>query len=219
MSAGRRTPRDKRRRRLGQNFLSPRVARRLVAEADFRPGEVVIEIGAGSGAITVALAHQEVDVEAVEADPVWAEQLRDRVRRIARGRVRVVEGDFLSLPLPSHPFRVIGSLPFGRTTDILRRLLDDPCVPLVRADLVVQWEVAQKRAAAPPSTLRSTVWAPWWEFRLQHRIPAGEFRPIPRVDAGVLVVTRRDPPLLPPNMASPYARFVHRHWPFDRGEA
>ena len=133
--------------------------------------------------------------------------------------MRVVEGDFLSLPLPSHPFRVIGSLPFGRTTDILRRLLDDPCVPLVRADLVVQWEVAQKRAAAPPSTLRSTVWAPWWEFRLQHRIPAGEFRPIPRVDAGVLVVTRRDPPLLPPNMASPYARFVHRHWPFDRGEA
>ncbi len=133
--------------------------------------------------------------------------------------MQVVEADFLSLPLPSHPFRVIGSLPFGRTTDILRCLLDDPCVPLERADLVVQWEVARKRSVVPPSTLRSTMWAPWWQFRLGRRIPAKEFRPVPRVDAGVLVVARRDPPLLPPAMAGSYARFVRGHWPFDQAGA
>jgi len=111
---------------------------------------------------------------------------------------------------------VIGSVPFGRTTDVLRRLLDEPRSALQRADVIVQWEVARKRAARPPSTLLSTLWAPWWEVRLAHRIPANEFRPIPQVDGAVLVVVRRDPPLLPPALARPYASFLRAHWPFDR---
>jgi 23S rRNA (adenine-N6)-dimethyltransferase len=209
---GGRPARQERRRRLGQNFLPPRLAEQLVAEADFRPGQVVVEIGAGAGAVTAALGRRALEVVAVEIDPVWAERLR---ARFAHGRVRVVHGDFLSVPLPTRPFRVFGSLPFGRTTDILCRLFEDPRVPLERADLIVQWDVARKRAAVPPTTLRSTAWAPWWEFRLGRRIPAAAFRPVPRVDAGVLVVTRRDRPLLPAAMARRYVDFVRDHWPFD----
>ena len=214
MSARRRTPRDERRRRLGQNFLRPEFADRIVAEADFRPGEHVIELGAGLGAITIALARRQVDVVAIEIDPVWAERLRDRARESLRDKVRVVEGDFLSLSLPNRPFRVIGSLPFGHTTDVLRRLLDDPYLALERADLIVQWEVARKRAALPSSTLLSTTWVPWWEFRLGRHVPATAFRPVPRVDSGVLIITRRQPPLLPPAMARLYSEFVRSHWPF-----
>jgi 23S rRNA (adenine-N6)-dimethyltransferase len=215
MSAYGRTSRDERRRRLGQNFLRPEIADRLVAEAGFRRGELVVEIGAGPGPITLALARRAVDVIAVELDPVWAKRLRDLVRRAAAARVRVVEANVLSRPLPARPFRVIGSLPFGQTTSILRRLLDDPMVPLERADVIVQWEVARKRAALPPSTMLSTVWAPWWEFRLGRRIPAAEFRPVPQVDAGVLVIRRRERPLLPLAMAGRYGEFVRAHWPFD----
>src|SRR5439155_20346064 len=122
--------------------------------------------------------------------------------------------EFLSLPLPTRPVRPIGSLPFGQTTSILRHLVGTPAGPLGRADVVVQWEVSRKRAAAPPSTMLSTRWAPWWEFRLGPRIPAAGFRPIPRVDAGVLVITRRSRPLLPVAMARRYADFVRAHWPF-----
>jgi 23S rRNA (adenine-N6)-dimethyltransferase len=96
----------------------------------------------------------------------------------------------------------------------MRRLLDDPEQLLVRADLIVQWEVAHKRAAVPPATLVSTTWAPWWEFRPGRRIPAASFRPVPRVDGGVLTIIRRRPPLLPVSMASEYAEFVRRRWPF-----
>lgn len=151
---------------------------------------------------------------AVELDPVWAARLRQHVERTAPGCVRVVEADFRGFPLPTRPFRVIGSLPFGQSTDILRHLLDDPTGSLERADVVVQWDVARKRAALPPATLLSTAWAPWWEFRLGRRIPAAEFRPVPQVDAGVLVVTRRHRPLLPAGMARAYAGFVRAHWPF-----
>jgi 23S rRNA (adenine-N6)-dimethyltransferase len=214
VTAAKRSPRDERRRRLGQNFLAAEVAEQLVEEAAFPPGSLVVEIGAGRGAVTAALARRGLEVVAVEVDPAWASELRRRFAATP-GCVRVVERDFVSLRLPLRPFRVIGSLPFAHTTDVLARLLDDPGSALERADLVVQWEVARKRAAAPPRTLRSSAWAPWWTFRLGRRIPATAFRPIPRVDSGVLTIARRDPALLPHAMARDYAAFVRSRWPFD----
>jgi 23S rRNA (adenine-N6)-dimethyltransferase len=215
VSAGRWAHRAAQRRRLGQNFLGPELAERLVADADVRAGELVIEIGAGAGAITLALARRAAQVVAVELDPAWAERLGGRLRAAGHGDVRVVTADFLTLPLPDRPFRVVASPPFGRTTAILRRLFDDPAVPLVRADLVVQREVALKRATAPPDTLPSTAWAPWWEFRLGRAIAATEFRPVPAIDARVLVATRRSQPLLPASMANAWSGFVAAHWPFE----
>ena len=151
---------------------------------------------------------------AVEIDPVWAARLRDIASGMGPGRVRVVEGDFLRHRLPIRPFRVIGCIPFGETTAILRRLLEDPTIPMWRADLIVQDEVATKRAAVPPATLLSATWVPWWEVRRGPKVPRGQFRPVPRVDGALLVITRREPPLLPPRMAAPYATFVRERWPF-----
>ena len=115
--------------------------------------------------------------------------------------------------MPRRPFRVIGSLPFGATTAILRHLLDDPDSCLVRADLIVQWEVARKRAVMPPSTLLSTDLGAVVVVRgragASLRPPSA---PCPSVDAAVLCVKRRDPPILPPRMAGPYASFVRRQW-------
>jgi 23S rRNA (adenine-N6)-dimethyltransferase len=210
-----RTPRDERRRRLGQNFLRPELAEQLVADAGVQPDELVVEIGPGAGALTLALARRGADVLAVELDPVWAERLRPRARECAPGRVRVVHGDFLRFSLPRSPFRVFGSLPFGDTTAILRRLLDDPAQPLARADLILQWEVARKRSAEPPATLLSASWTPWWTFQLGRRIRASDFSPVPRVDAALLTVRRRQPPLLPDAMAPAWAHFLRAHWPFE----
>ncbi len=126
--------------------------------------------------------------------------------------VRVVCCDALRYRMPRGPFRVAGSLPFGATTALLRHLLNDVDGGLRRADLVVQWEVAQKRAAVPPTSLLSTAWAPWWTFELGGRVPASAFRPVPSVDAAVLRIVRRDPPLLPERMATAYAGFVRTQW-------
>ena len=212
MSAVRRTPRDERRRRLGQNFLKPEVAKALVAGATFQASDVVVEIGAGLGNCTFALAREVDEVVAIEADPLFAGQLRQEVDRLGATNVRVLDLDALTYRFPRRPFRVFGSLPFGVTTALMRRLFDNPNVALFRADLVVQWDVARKRAAVPPTTLLSTTWAPWWEFCLEQRIPANAFRPVPSVDAAVLRVTRRSPPLLPLGMAAGYSEFVREEW-------
>jgi len=172
-----------------------------------------VEIGAGAGALTLPLARRALEVTALERDPEWAAKLRSRLSG-AGGRVRVVEADFLGWRLPTQPFRVISSIPFGVTTEIFRRLFDDPALPLVRADLVVQWEVALKRTESPPATLLSTAWAPWWEFRLRERLPAWAFKPVPRVDAGLVTVTRRDPALLPVEAGRAYGAFLRSQWPF-----
>jgi 23S rRNA (adenine-N6)-dimethyltransferase len=211
--AQRRAHRAERRRSLGQNFLRPDLGEALVAGCDFRPGDRVVEIGAGAGALTLPLARRGLEVTAVERDPEWVRWLRSRLSGTGRS-VRVVEADVLRWRFPDAPFRVIGSVPFGVTTEILRRLFDDPRTPLVRADLVVQWEVAQKRAESPPATLLSAAWAPWWRFRLGRRIPAHAFRPEPSIDAGLLTVTRREPALLPPEAARAYGKFLRKEWPF-----
>lgn len=227
MAAGRRTPRDDRRRRLGQNFLLPDIAERFVAEAEVQAGELVVDIGAGSGEIARALSRRAANVVAIEVDPVWARQLRTRSGVSAKptekdrgdthahgmsGSVRVIERDVRQYRWPRAAFRVVACLPFGLTTDILRHLLDEPRSGLQRADLVVQWEVARKRVQMPPRSLLSAGWAPWWEFRLGRRIPARAFRPRPSVDGGVLTITRRAPPVLPVGMAEAYLRFVRENW-------
>jgi 23S rRNA (adenine-N6)-dimethyltransferase len=207
-----RTDRDRRRRSLGQNFLVDRgVARRIAATVV--PGELVVDLGAGTGALTIPLAEAGARVVAVEADPVWAAKLSDRLAALGLGDVvEVVGGDILTVPLPSDPYRVVASPPYGITTRLSRRLLDRPEHGPYRADLLLQWEVARKRSQMPPTTLLSTMWSPWWEMTLVERVPRSAFSPVPRVDAGWLAVRRRLPPLLPSRLAPGYARFLRAEW-------
>jgi 23S rRNA (adenine-N6)-dimethyltransferase len=127
-------------------------------------------------------------------------------------RVWVVHGDLRHVPLPDRPYRVVSSPPFGLTTALMARLLDDPRAGPYRADLLIQREVAVKRAAEPPTSLRSAAWAPWWAFELGERVPREAFRPVPRVDAAWLTVRRRDPYVLPAWLAPGYAEALRGVW-------
>jgi 23S rRNA (adenine-N6)-dimethyltransferase len=196
-----------RRRPRSQHFLrSPRLAAAIVADAAVRPGELVLDLGAGSGRLTAPLAARGAAVRAIELDPEWAARLRERFR--AAGNVEVVEGDVLRVPLPSAPFRVVANLPFHLTTAVLRRLLDDPRTPLQRADVLVEWEVARKRARCWPTTLLNVVWGARYELAAVRRIPAASFEPRPDADAGVLRIVRRAEPLVPPGQSARFRALV-----------
>src|SRR5207302_6220955 len=140
------------------------LAAQLVRDADLGRGDLVLDLGAGSGRLTKALAARTRRVVAVELDPRWAERLRGRWPN-----VEVVEGDATAVPLPAEPFRVVANLPFDHTTAILRHLLDDPRVPLARADVVVEWGMALKRALPWPSTVNDALWGAWYRFALLRR--------------------------------------------------
>ena len=207
-----RSARDERRRALAQNFLRDR---RLALELASRahPGELVVEFGAGRGDLTVQLARRGARVIAIESDPVWAERLTHRLRVLGLEKaVHLLVADMFEVTLPAAHYRVIASPPFNRVTALLHRLLDEPSTGPTSADLIVQSEVALKRSAAPPRTLISTAWAPWWLFRVVRRIPRESFRPIPRTNAAWLSIVKRDPPVLPHSMAPEFAEFVRSRW-------
>jgi 23S rRNA (adenine-N6)-dimethyltransferase len=192
---------------LGQNFL---VDRRVVARiAALVPPGPVLELGAGDGALTRQLAVRADAVTAVELDPARVAGLR----RTLGARVRVVHADMLRFRLDT-AHHVVSNVPFGITTPVLRHLLRQGA--WTTAVLLLQWEVARKRAAVGGTTLLTASWWPWYEFGLAGRVPASAFRPRPRVDGGILVIRRREVPLVPLAERGPYQRLVREAFRGDR---
>jgi 23S rRNA (adenine-N6)-dimethyltransferase len=191
-----------------QHFLrSSRLAETIVREAGVLPGQLVLDLGAGRGALTAPLARAGARVIAVERDPALASELRSRFPA-----VRVVEADAARWRWPDEPFAVVANLPFAGAASILRSLLDEPAVPLRRADVIVQWEFAAKQAAVWPSTLRSVLWGAWWELSITRRLAPSAFAPPPSVFAALLSIRRLHPPLLDPAESQGYATFLRRMW-------
>lgn len=168
-----------------------------------QPGDLVVDVGAGSGMLTRALLRAGARVRALEPD----RQLAARLRRACPEAV-VVGADALATPWPHEPFRVVANLPFAHGTEICRALLSDPAVPLRSADVIVQWDAAVKRTRLWPSTFLGVLWAAWYELAVLRRIAPVAFAPVPSVAAAVLRAGRRPEPLVPVARARAYQAFV-----------
>ncbi len=189
------------RHELGQNDLhDPRTIRAIVDLVRPTSGPIV-EIGAGRGAVTEPLSRLGRPLTAVELDEHRVAALRRTLPT-----VDVVHADATRWRLPRATRVVVGNLPFHVTTPLLRQLLVAPAWQ--HAVLLLQWEVARKRAGVGGSTMLTAQVAPWFEARLHARVPASSFRPRPSVDGGLLGLTRRRHPLVGPRDRRAYEAFV-----------
>ena len=114
---------------LSQHFLrSPKLALILIGHSNLKKRDLVVEIGAGSGVITSALAHRVRQVIAVEPDHITAAKLRENLKKREITNVTVVERDFLEMELPSEPYKVFSNPPFHLSSAIVHRLIksDNP---------------------------------------------------------------------------------------------
>ena len=201
------------RRSLSQSFLNDRgKLERIASAAVPDPAWSVVEIGPGTGALTVELARRAVRVLAVEADPVlaaataaaFADQPHVEIRH---GDARDL--DFGALGLP-RPLAVAGNIPYHLTGLLVRAALDaNP--PPDRVVFLVQLEVAERLVAVPGNRdygALTVLCTAAWTARKLLRVPRGAFHPPPKVDSAVVLFEPRPEPLCPPTLRPAFRRAV-----------
>lgn len=171
--------------RWGWHQLTDPWARRLVADAHLRRGDLVVDIGAGHGALTRPLVAAGARVIAVELHPGRADLLR---ARFAGEPVTVVRADAADLRLPRRPFHVVANPPFAVEVALVRRLLA-PGSRLVSARLVLPRHAATRWAGGRCHGAQR--WAQTFDVHLDGDVPRAAFRPPPPGGAAVLVIERR----------------------------
>ena len=193
------------RRDLGQNFVAdPNTVRRIAELAHVGAGDRVVEIGAGLGSLTLALADTGADIIAIEVDRGVVPILRDVV--IDRPNVHVLEADAMRLDweqlLAGHDHWVlVANLPYNVATPLICDLLDE--VPAISRMLVmVQREAAERFAAAPRTSAYGAVsvkTAYWGTAKVVGHVPASVFVPRPNVESALVAISRHDPPATEPD--------------------
>ena len=190
------------RRRWGQNFLVDRsAAARIVNAAEIAPGESVVEIGPGDGALTRGLASAGGRLLAVEIDPARTEALAAEFA--GREDVVIEEGDALDRPVARRvrergwplPAVVVGNLPYNAATPILRDAVRESGA-VSRVVATVQREVARRMIARPGSDdygYLSLYMAIFCGAEILFDLPPGAFRPRPKVVSSVVRLRTRRP--------------------------
>ena len=172
------------RTRWGWHRLDSRWAERLVDNAGVRTGDLVLDIGAGSGAITGPLVRRGARVIAFELHPTRARELREK---FATTNVVVVQADGGDLRLPRRPFRVVANPPFAISVSLLRRLTA-PGSQLLRADVIVPWHLAERWVSGKaPGAGR---WSKDFTCSIGRPIPRSAFTPPPPNGVSVLIIQR-----------------------------
>jgi 16S rRNA (adenine1518-N6/adenine1519-N6)-dimethyltransferase len=194
------------RRDLGQNFVAdPNTVRRIADLARIGPDDRVIEIGAGLGSLTLALADTGAAITAVEVDhgivPLLREVVADRPN-VAVVEANAMEVDWNDLLDPSHDgWILVANLPYNVATPLICDLLDG--VPQIRRMIVmVQREAAERFVAAPRTPAYGAVSvkvAYWASGRIIGHVPASVFVPRPNVESSLVEIERRQPPATDPN--------------------
>jgi len=191
-------------RALGQNFVADaNTVRRVVRLAELGPGQSVVEIGAGLGSLTLALAETGAQVTAIEIDRRLVAVLRSVVDGTG---ARVVHGDALDLDWAElladhHEWALVANLPYNVATPLVVRLLEE--VPsITRMTVMVQREVGERLAAGVGHGAYGAVSAKvayWARATVVGRVPSTVFVPRPKVESVLVSVVRRLHPAVDPS--------------------
>ena len=199
--------------RLGQNFLSdPNLLDAIVRDAELRPDDVVLEVGAGEGVLSERLADVAAHLHSVELDRGLAEALGPLAARpnVSLHWADAMRIDFGSLrPVPT---AVVSNLPYSVATPVILRTIEQ--LPSLRSwTVMVQREIADRLRAAPggriygsPSVLAQLA----CEVRLLRKVDPAVFKPRPRVDSAILALQRIGPGADPATRELVRAAFAHR---------
>jgi len=190
------------RRAFGQNFVvDANIVRKIARLAEIGPRDFVLEIGAGLGSLTLALAETGAKIMAVEIDNGVVDVLRENVAGLSN--VEVIHADAMQLDWSmlkarSDNWHVVANLPYNVATSIVADLLD--MVPEVKSLLVmVQSEVAERLVARTGSEAYGAVSVKvdyWATSKIVGQVPSSVFFPQPKVESSLVAIRRRERPAI-----------------------
>ncbi|GIP30190.1 ribosomal RNA small subunit methyltransferase A [Paenibacillus sp. J23TS9] len=167
-----------------------RIVQEMVEHAGIQSIDIVVDLGAGKGAITWDLAEKAGKVVAIENDPAYAEALRRKSE--AFSNVMIIERDIREAYLPKEPFHVVANIPFFITTPILDKLMDPPGSSFQGAVMLIQHGAAKGFTARLIRNPRLLKWRMWFDMELVKVVPKYHFSPPPSVDAAILRIRRKE---------------------------
>lgn len=177
------------RKRFGQNFLhDPGIIQRIVQAISPQPGDNLVEIGPGQGAITTELLPLVSQMHAIELDRDLVEPLALRCATLGNLQIHSTDAlkfDFSSLAEPDHRLRVVGNLPYNISTPLLFHLLDQSA-HIKDMHFMLQKEVVDRMGADPGSKSYgrlSVMLQARAEVTPLFNIGPGAFNPPPKVDS------------------------------------
>ncbi|MFZ4774959.1 MAG: 16S rRNA (adenine(1518)-N(6)/adenine(1519)-N(6))-dimethyltransferase RsmA [Terrimicrobiaceae bacterium] len=201
-------------RSLGQNFLHDQnLARSIVGSLDIQPGDHIVEIGPGLGALTEFLAAHEIRLTLIEKDGRLIKHLEEKFRSAT---TEVVHADALDFDLRQlwgrGPVKIVGNLPYYVSTPLISKFTS-PLSPASRLVLTLQLELARRLNAEPRTKDYGAMTVcvnRRWKASFLRKLPGSVFFPAPKVDSAVIALDRRPPASVSPLDEKAFYSLVRR---------
>src|SRR3972149_1754296 len=181
-------------RECGQNFLISRdVLDDMVAAADLKKDDIILEVGPGFGTLTLELAKKVKKVIAIEQDKILIKALQENLKKENINNVEIIEGSVLKLPtthcqLLTANYRIVSNLPYQITSHFLRLFLVEENKPQDMT-IMVQKEVAERICAKPGDMSLLAVSVQFYgEPKIVRNVLKNCFWPEPKVDSAILKI-------------------------------
>lgn len=189
-----------------QHFLNDRtIVEEMLNHAQINGNDMVIDIGAGKGALTSPLSRRAKRVIAVELDNILAHSLKKSFGN--NPDVKVLNLNVLDMPLPNNSFKVVANIPYNITTDIFGYFFDTPQTSFTKGVIVTEWGAA-KRFTEHSTDPRIIGWNTWFNIKIIKKISPQAFSPSPSVQSAMIKIGQRKRFLVNPQKYYDYIAFV-----------
>ena len=178
----------------GQHLIQNKgLIKDILKIANISEDEIILELGAGKGAITTELSKRAKKVLAVEYDQRFIEKLK----QLGMKNTFIIEQDILKIFLPREHFVVVSNIPYAITTPIMKMLLNKPSSGFQRGIIIIEEGAAKRFTSSFVKDSYIVSWKMWFDIRYVKGISRKNFSPQPRVDSAMITINRKAKPLIP----------------------
>ncbi|AFM00047.1 dimethyladenosine transferase (rRNA methylation) [Desulfitobacterium dehalogenans ATCC 51507] len=178
----------------GQHLIhNKKLINEIVDQAKISTHDIVLDLGAGKGGLTLVLSNQARKVVAVEYDQKFIKKLK----QLEMKNTVIIEQDILKISLPREHFVVVSNIPYAITTPIMKMLLNNPSNGFQRGVIVMEKGAAKRFTSNFVKDPYVIAWKMWFDIQYVKAISSKNFSPPPRVDSAMITINRKAKPIVP----------------------